>query len=205
VVVPVKRLATAKSRLRGALPEDRHDDLVLAMALDTLAAARSSPLVRFVLVVTDDPRAAAAVAAAGTTAVPDLPDAGLNPALAYGAARVREAAPEAGVAVLGSDLPALRAEELTAALRAAERSPRAFVPDLAGSGTTLLVAAPGTVLDPAYGPASAAAHAASGALRLDGDWPSLRRDVDTAADLTVAARLGLGPRTAALLRTVTAR
>lgn len=37
------------------------------------------------------------------------------------------------------------------------------------------------------------------ALPLRGAWPTLRRDVDTAADLAAAARLGLGPRTAALL------
>ncbi|MGW4498871.1 hypothetical protein ACWENR_09660, partial [Micromonospora sp. NPDC004336] len=40
--------------------------------------------------------------------------------------------------------------------------------------------------------------AASGALALAGVWPSLRRDVDTADDLAAAARLGLGPTTAAL-------
>jgi 2-phospho-L-lactate/phosphoenolpyruvate guanylyltransferase len=53
---------------------------------------------------------------------------------------------------------------------------------------------PGGDLDPHFGPGSAVAHAASGARPLDGDWPSLRRDVDTPADLTAAARLGLGPR-----------
>ncbi|MCN0180088.1 2-phospho-L-lactate guanylyltransferase, partial [Salinispora arenicola] len=46
-----------------------------------------------------------------------------------------------------------------------------------------------------------AAHAASGALALLGDWPSLRRDVDTTTDLAEAARLGLGPRTALLCGT----
>jgi 2-phospho-L-lactate guanylyltransferase len=54
-------------------------------------------------------------------------------------------------------------------------------------------------LDPRFGPGSAAAHAASGARPLHGDWPTLRRDVDTDADLADAARLGLGPRTARLL------
>ncbi|MGH3739210.1 MAG: 2-phospho-L-lactate guanylyltransferase, partial [Micromonosporaceae bacterium] len=46
---------------------------------------------------------------------------------------------------------------------------------------------------------SARAHAAGGAVELHGDWPSLRRDVDTAADLSAAAALGLGVRTAGLL------
>ncbi|PWR10558.1 2-phospho-L-lactate guanylyltransferase, partial [Micromonospora acroterricola] len=76
---------------------------------------------------------------------------------------------------------------------------RRCVPDAPGGGTVLLAAPPGVPLDPRFGVGSAAAHAASGALPLTGDWPSLRRDVDTAADLTAAARLGLGPRTAALL------
>jgi 2-phospho-L-lactate guanylyltransferase len=34
---------------------------------------------------------------------------------------------------------------------------------------------------------------------LDGEWPSLRRDVDTPADLTTARRLGVGTNTLAAL------
>jgi 2-phospho-L-lactate guanylyltransferase len=37
---------------------------------------------------------------------------------------------------------------------------------------------------------------------LDGTWPSLRRDVDTAADLVVALRLGVGQNTRAALAAV---
>ncbi|MGW1453349.1 2-phospho-L-lactate guanylyltransferase, partial [Micromonospora sp. NPDC002411] len=68
-----------------------------------------------------------------------------------------------------------------------------------GSGTVLLTAPPGVPLDPRFGVGSAVAHAASGALPLTGDWPSLRRDVDTPTDLATAIRLGLGPHTAALV------
>ena len=39
VVIPVKRLGAAKSRLRGAVPDARHEDLALAMVRDTVAAA----------------------------------------------------------------------------------------------------------------------------------------------------------------------
>src|SRR5919199_1918141 len=46
--------------------------------------------------------------------------------------------------------------------------------DAAGTGTTLLVAAPGCALDPRFGPGSAAVHRASGARQLAGDWPGLR-------------------------------
>ncbi len=102
---------------------------------------------------------------------------------------------------LTADLPALRPAELAEALRAARAGPpdvRHFVADASGTGTVLLAAPPGVPLRPRFGSGSAAAHAASGARPLAGDWPSLRRDVDTAADLATAARLGLGPRTAAL-------
>ena len=44
---------------------------------------------------------------------------------------------------------------------------------------------------------SAARHRASGAVALDGAWPSLRRDVDTPADLAAALRLGVGAHTRA--------
>lgn len=197
VVVPVKRLAAAKSRLRGALAGVPHEELALALAADTVAAVRACPAVAEILVVTDDARVAAAARDAGARVLPDRPGAGLNPAFRHGAS----AAGGGWVAGLTADLPALRPAELAAALRAVSAGPpgvRRFVADAPGDGTVLLAAPPGMPLDPRFGVGSADAHAASGALPLAGNWPSLRRDVDTAADLAAAARLGLGPRTAAL-------
>lgn len=200
VVVPAKRLPLAKTRLTplpagmAGPPEAAHDRLVLALLADTVAAALASPAVAGVLVVTDDPAAAAEVSGLGAHAVPDEPDAGLNPALAHGA----RATGGAAVAALSSDLPALRPAELTAALAAAEVAPRCFVADAEGSGTTLLTAA-GTDLAPAFGAGSAQRHAAGGAVPLTGSWPGLARDVDTPGDLRAALALGVGPRTAALL------
>ena len=205
VVLPVKRLAAGKSRLRGAVTGVRHERLALALVLDTAAAALASPAVARVVAVTDDTEAAAALAALGAHTVPDPPGAGLNAAFAHGAAL----AGGAPVAALAGDLPALRPAELAAALRAAEalqaQAPgaaagRGFVADAHGTGTVLLTAPAGRDLDPRFGPGSAAAHAASGAVPLDGAWPGLRRDVDTAADLAAAAVLGLGPHAAELLR-----
>jgi 2-phospho-L-lactate guanylyltransferase len=195
VVVPAKRLAVAKTRLRpltAGAPES-HDALVLALLADTVAAALACPAVGTVLVVTDDPAAAREVTRLGAGIVPDEPDNGLNPALEHGA----EAAGGPAVAALSSDLPALRPEELAAALTAARRAPRCFVADAHGTGTTLLTAA-GTPLRPAFGSGSAAAHRDGGAVQLTGDWPGLVRDVDTEADLAEAVRLGAGPRTTTL-------
>jgi 2-phospho-L-lactate/phosphoenolpyruvate guanylyltransferase len=198
VVIPVKRLGAAKSRLRGAVPDARHEDLALAMVRDTVAAALGCAEVADLVVVTDDPAAARAVTVLGARAVPDRPGAGLNAAMRFGADVV------AGLgrrrAVLAGDLPALRAPELATALSMA--AGRSFVPDAEGSGTVLLTAAPDAPLDPHFGVGSAAAHLASGATELTGDWPGLRQDVDTAADLRAVLALGAGAHTCALLRDI---
>jgi 2-phospho-L-lactate guanylyltransferase len=194
IVVPAKRLAVAKTRLRpatGGSGAGSHEALVLALLADTVAAAVACPVVGTVLVVTDDPAAADVVRPLGARTVPDEPDRGLNPALEHGASLARGNA----VAALSSDLPALRPAELEAALRAAERTAgRCFVADADGTGTTLLTAV-GTGLDPRFGPDSAQAHRASGARELSGDWPGLVRDVDTDAHLRAALALGTGPAT----------
>jgi 2-phospho-L-lactate guanylyltransferase len=201
VVVPAKRLAVAKTRLRplttGA-PES-HTALVLALLADTVAAALACPVVDTVLVVTDDPAAAAEVTRLGARTVADEPDSGLNPALEHGA----QAAQSPAVAALSSDLPALRPHELAAALAAAEAASRCFVADAHGTGTTLLTAV-GTALRPSFGSGSAAAHRAGGAVELTGEWPGLVRDVDTEADLRAALGLGVGPRTSSLAASLSA-
>lgn len=211
VVVPVKRLTGAKSRLRGALTGIRHEALALALATDTVHAVLDCPVVAEVLVVTGDPEVGRVLGRLGARIVPEPTVAGLNPAFVHGAAR----SGTGWVAALTADLPALRPAELAEALRAAGepigdvRPPgtgpdhvpvRRFVADAPGTGTVLLTAPPTAALDPRFGPGSAAAHAASGARPLTAGWPTLRRDVDTPADLVAATVLGLGPHTAALAR-----
>jgi 2-phospho-L-lactate guanylyltransferase len=212
LVVPVKNLAEAKSRLRGAADHGlgepaAHARLTLALAHDTVVAVRAAGLVRQLLVVSSDPVIAAELAAVGVEVLPDPPGAngsGLNAAYALGADALQHRDPAAVVGVLPADLAALRPGELDAAIGAAlaalgSGATRAFVPDAAGTGTTFLVAAPGIPLEPRFGAGSADRHEASGARRLTGDWPGLRRDVDTSDDLRAATELGLGPHTRCVL------
>lgn len=196
VVVPVKRLALAKTRL-ASYRDDLRQALALAFAADVVDAALGCALVARVLVITDDPRAADMLAAIGARIAPDSPDAGLNPALAHGADLLRAIDDTLGIATLSADLPALRSADLAGTLLQVMAGARAFVADAAGQGTTLLAAGPGAALQPAYGPLSRRAHLASGAVELPGA-AGLRQDVDTPADLAIALRLGVGRHTAAL-------
>jgi 2-phospho-L-lactate/phosphoenolpyruvate guanylyltransferase len=214
LVIPVKVLAQAKSRLTG-LTRTARSDLALAMAADTIAAATTAATVASVLVVTDDPAVTEIATGLGALVHADVPAAGLNEALAYGAAQAQARWPERGRAGLAGDLPAARPEELTAALAAAARLGAAFVPDADGTGTVLYAAAPGVEFQPRFGPGSRDRHLATGAAeigpaeivataRIDvseehAALAGLRRDVDTVNDLRRAAKLGLGQRTRAVL------
>ncbi|MEV2252630.1 2-phospho-L-lactate guanylyltransferase [Streptomyces sp. NPDC050147] len=198
LVIPLKPLERAKSRLTATTGDTLRPGLALAFAQDTVAAAVACPAVRDVVVVTDDGLAGRELAALGARIVRDEPVGGLNAALAHGAAAVRAGRPDAAVAALNADLPALRPLELTRVLDSATRFPRSFLSDAAGIGTTLLAAAPGMELRPAFGAASRSRHAGSGAMELPlDDVDSVRQDVDTGDDLRAALALGVGPRTAA--------
>ena len=141
LVIPVKVLARAKSRLAD-LAGPARSALALAMAADTVSAAVACPAVAAVIVVTDDAAAAGALGALGAHVLPDEPAAGLNPALAHGAAVAAARWPGSGTAGLAADLPALRPAELERGLRAAAQWPEAFVADASGTGTTLYTARP---------------------------------------------------------------
>jgi 2-phospho-L-lactate guanylyltransferase len=188
VLVPLRALPNAKSRLASTVPAELFEALVTAIRADTLAAAGAAAPVARIVIVGDVP-------GADVTLVQHSP--GLNGALRDGAAHAAEHWPEDGVAALVGDLPALRPDELTATLTAAAAVSAGFVTDHAGTGTTMLTARPGSTLDPHFGAGSAARHAAI-ATALDAG-PGLRHDVDTAADLAAATPFGLGPHTASAI------
>jgi len=191
IVVPVKRLDDAKTRLR--VDPDVRIELALAIAADTVRAALACPVAAVVIAVTDDARAAPVLSTLGAIVVPDRPDAGLNPALVHGAS-VPEVPSDAGVAAIAADLPALRPDELAHVLTATAQHGVVVVADAAGVGTTLLAAADVPRFRPMFGSESRARHIAAGAVDLsDAAGSSLRCDVDTLADLATAHLLGLGP------------
>src|SRR5579871_5549450 len=72
VLLPVKVLAHAKSRL-AVLAGDRRGELALALASDTVVAAARCPEVARVIVVTSDPIAGPLLGSLGAMIVPDSP------------------------------------------------------------------------------------------------------------------------------------
>ncbi|MGV0992609.1 MAG: 2-phospho-L-lactate guanylyltransferase [Mycobacterium sp.] len=200
LIVAVKNLPAAKTRLSPLFEADERRLLVLAMLIDTLTAALAVPAVRSLTVVTPDLTAAAAVRALGAEVLidptaPDHPDP-LNNAIleAYEAVRPTTS----NIVVLQGDLPALRSIELSEALTAARAQGRSFVADRQSTGTAALFGF-GVHLGPLFGAGSAGRHRDSGAVELTGAWPGLRCDIDTPDDLVEAQRLGVGPATVAAI------
>ncbi|GGF16826.1 2-phospho-L-lactate guanylyltransferase [Subtercola lobariae] len=200
VVLPVKGSTASKTRLAEfPLSPDERRALALAFARDTLSAIRSATDVTHTIVVTSDAEATEALAALGAEIVPDPLD-GLNAAITEGLRFARRHYPQAASAVMTADLPTLATSDVDRMLGLAAGHPKTFVADAAGTGTTTITALPGIDVAPLFGPHSAARHAAAGlaSLPVEAD-SSVRRDVDTPADLERALRGGVGVFTARAL------
>jgi 2-phospho-L-lactate guanylyltransferase len=210
-LIPAKPPHLGKQRL-NALPPAERSALATAFTLDTIRAVRACALVSRVCLVSTDQQLALAAAEWGVETLPD-PAIGSVEFNAMLRAAARELAPplvsgegpgeDWAVMVVPGDLPALTPEALTEALRRWLPHRPAFVPDRAGTGTTLYVAR-ADHFDPRYGPGSRTAHLASGAQELPAA-DCLRQDVDHPDDLETARGLGLGPHTTAALGLLTSR
>lgn len=182
-ILPVRGWGRGKTRL--SLPAQQRQMLTIAMLRDCLAAVLATELGP-VVVVSPDPQVRQVAAADGAQAMDH--SGGLNVAVA--------AAVTAGrCAALLPDLPALQPQQLADALTTPGSG---FVPDAAGSGTTLLF---GEGLRPHFGPGSAARHETAGYPRIEMTACGLTLDVDTWADLLRAQELGLGIHTESWLAT----
>ena len=197
LIIAVKRLAAAKTRLAPVFSARTRENVVLAMLMDTLTAAGRVRSLHSITVVTPDQAAAVAATDLGANVLTDPTPEGdpdpLNNAIS--AAERELIGSSVNLVVLQGDLPALQTQELDEAVAAARHHRRSFVADRLGTGTAALCAF-GTALDPQFGSDSSARHRRSGAIELTGAWPGLRCDVDTPADLAAARRLGVGAATA---------
>jgi 2-phospho-L-lactate guanylyltransferase len=189
-VIPVQAFEHAKSRLGAALDAEERRDLVERLLVGTVEAARSTPDVAEVLVVSPDPEVLDVAARSGARPV-EQRSRGLNPALQ----EARAAASGSRLLILPADVPGLRPADLTRVLEAGDAAGTPSVvlaPDRHGTGTNALLLDPPDAIDPAFGGDSRAGHAwlaASADIPFTEVTGVLDLDVDTPEDLLLAEAL----------------
>jgi 2-phospho-L-lactate guanylyltransferase len=194
-IIPVKPLATAKSRLAHG------SQFAEAFLLDVIAAVQGTALVTQIRIVTSDDDVRRLAGRHDCSVVLEATPCGINEAVALAGL---DLPPSSGVVVLLGDLPCLTSEALAGALSHASAHDIAFVSDECGTGSTMWFSRSGAPVITHFGERSRAAHRVAGAVEIDVDPGSslssrLHRDVDTEVDLWDAVRIGVGMHTARLL------
>jgi 2-phospho-L-lactate guanylyltransferase len=195
-LVPVGRLADAKSRLLPAPDREAAARLTLAMLDDVVDALRGAPSIRRVAVVTPDGEVARHAEAAGAEAIV-YREPGLNPAIDHGAATLAGTG-QTGLLVILGDVAGATADDLNAAARAAAEleAPGAVLCPSGDGGTAVLVRVPHDALPARFGAASAGRHREAakeaGATLRELALPSLAIDLDEPDDVPrfLATRAG---------------
>lgn len=209
VLIPMKTLAYAKSRLDLPDPQRRH--LARAFYYDVLEAVSECARVATIAVVTADPQLLLDAHRHGAIAIKeptmsafdldfdhlDSDEASqMNQALSAALDKLKSEHGHTHVAIVTGDLPCARAEDLDAVLERALHHSFAFVRDENGQGTTMVMSTTSRKLPAVFGPMSAERFVKLGAVDLSDEVPPrIRTDVDTLGDLAQAVALGVGPHT----------
>jgi 2-phospho-L-lactate guanylyltransferase len=200
VVVPIRSLSGAKSRLGEPLDPEERADLILGFLRRTVAAALGALGVASVLVVSQDAELLRVARELGAATLLQETD-GLNEAL--GEARAASCADATALLVLPADLPSVSTTAVNGVIEMAAYLARlnpqwavvGVVPDRHETGTNALIVSPPCTIEFAFGEGSRAAHEAAaraaGASYFAMDGP-LSFDVDTPEDLLQADLAGLG-------------
>jgi 2-phospho-L-lactate guanylyltransferase len=177
VLVPLKRLDDAKSRLAGVLPIGERSALMLELLSGVLAAVKEAGVGPITVVSAEE---------LSPNGVSVFDDRGLawNDALA---AAMREVVTEPVAAVVSADLPTLTADDVRALVAATPEQGMAIARALDG-GTNAVSMRPAGAVRTHFGePQSAAVHAhataQAGLVARIVDIPGLAFDIDTPDDL----------------------
>lgn len=198
LIIAVKLLPAAKTRLSPTFDAAARERLVLAMLTDTLDAARDATAVRSITVVTPDPTAAAVAAERAAprcwpTSTPPGPPRPAEQRHHRGSSPDHTLDTESGCAARRSTRPAHRGADPRSTRRV--RTGEVLSPIVRAAGPPRCSRSGWRCVRPRFGPDSARRHREDGAVELSGEWPGLRCDIDTPADLAYARRLGLGAAT----------
>ncbi len=187
ILVPIKPLARAKSRLQSVLTPDRRRDVTTRLLQHVLGQASSAQVPARVVVLAGDREGAALARQAGASVLvesgqwrldiegEDVPlagetplderamvETGLNRVLADALAWADEQGFHAAL-VLPADLPWLTSEDIEALWARSERNSRPHVlisPDRSGKGTNALLLRPPGLISPSFGRESFGRHVA---------------------------------------------
>jgi len=195
VVVPIRSLRTAKSRLR--ISDTMRSDLALAFFLDTIAALERSTEVERIVVVSRDATIHRHVRDRCNVVADD--ETGLPTAVNRGIEKLRRVRHSGPVAVVLPDLPYSTAGAFDMLLAAAREHLRAYLADATGTGTTCVTGASTEAVIHRFGSNSARAHTEAGLTALDIPVPGLRADVDVLADLRERKARRIGDATSTVL------
>jgi 2-phospho-L-lactate guanylyltransferase len=186
-LIPVKGLASAKSRLTPPFSNDERAALTLAMLRHVVAAAQASGVLDRITVISPDTAVLDVAEALGVVALRQR-TTGLNPALDEARADAVLHGAEA-VLALHADLPRLDPADIVAIVASLPPPPPAVIlaPDYTGSGTNALLIAPPDAFPFLFGPDSFARHLAA-VERLNLPYaiasaPGIAGDVDTPDDV----------------------
>ncbi len=184
-LVPVKTLATAKSRLAHYLSQHQRETLVLDMLHHVLHVLLDSQLLERVSVVSPDTRVLAQAKAWGAHALIEELQ-GHNAALHVAALR-EQAAGATAILTISADLPLLCTSDIQALIDRSKQRQVVLGSSLDGSGTNAMLVRPPLALPFLFGPGSLYRYL-DVAMQKDLSSVVLRRiglafDVDTTGDL----------------------
>ena len=186
IIIPVKRLDNAKSRLSSLLTDDERKQFCLKMLEDVLETVKSTKHPHETVVVSNDPTVSK-VAKNFDAAYLKERKTGLNKSVSEAVDWCVERG-AASVLVLPADIPLVTPNDLDRILMLGEKASVVISPSSSGKGTNALLLTPPNVSPTFYGPHSFQRHTKE-AKKLKISCrryrsPGLALDIDTIEDLT---------------------
>jgi 2-phospho-L-lactate guanylyltransferase len=189
-VVPIKRFALAKSRLRGLLRDCERSEFAALMAADVLRAVAAAKTVTGIAVVTDDPAAMSLAVSFGGEVLHEPGATGLSHVMGCAFASLR-ARGIAQLMYLPADVPLVTPTRIDSLTRNRTEG-LALVSAQRDGGTNALILNGGATLEFSFGPGSCRRHASRArhagiSVRMLGAT-EVRCDIDTPDDFISLAR-----------------
>lgn len=186
VIVPIKELTVAKSRLSPILADEERKEFCLKMLEDVLAAVKPVEQVRQTVVTSRDP-SALQVAKDFDAAPLKEREASLNQAVSKAIGWCVGRGSKC-VLILPADIPLVAPTDLSRILYLGRNAQMVISPSRDGGGTNALLLAPPNVCPTRYGPRSFQRHMGEALRRKIGIHllraPRIALDIDTVEDLS---------------------